>query len=143
MIAIHRRVLLQVICTVVRYLLFLFLKKYLWIFCCLNCMTVLSKKYMIFSKYTTLVNHCALYKIPCTSFVVARFEDTELTITCTWCMNLILFPAFSDDILDYIMVRKQPSVPGRSRPRFSLYLSAKLMYGCVKLYRKQTQYLLG
>lgn len=47
-----------------------------------------------------------------------------------------------DDILDYIMVRKQPSVPGRSRPRFSLYLSAKLMYGCVKLYRKQTQYLL-
>uniref|UniRef100_K1Q6X6 Meiotic recombination protein REC8-like protein n=1 Tax=Magallana gigas TaxID=29159 RepID=K1Q6X6_MAGGI len=48
-----------------------------------------------------------------------------------------------DDILDYIMVRKQPSVPGRSRPRFSLYLSAKLMYGCVKLYRKQTQYLLA
>uniref|UniRef100_A0A8W8IXM2 SAP domain-containing protein n=1 Tax=Magallana gigas TaxID=29159 RepID=A0A8W8IXM2_MAGGI len=53
-----------------------------------------------------------------------------------------VFGTVCDDILDYIMVRKQPSVPGRSRPRFSLYLSAKLMYGCVKLYRKQTQYLL-
>ncbi|XP_062602378.1 meiotic recombination protein REC8 homolog, partial [Saccostrea cucullata] len=49
---------------------------------------------------------------------------------------------FSEDIVDYIMVRKQPSVPGRSRPRFSLYLSAKLMFGCVRLYKKQTQYLL-
>ncbi|XP_061171931.1 meiotic recombination protein REC8 homolog isoform X2 [Saccostrea echinata] len=47
-----------------------------------------------------------------------------------------------EDILDYIMVRKQPSVRGRSRPRFSLYLSAKLMFGCVRLYKKQTQYLL-
>ncbi|XP_056004784.1 meiotic recombination protein REC8 homolog [Ostrea edulis] len=47
-----------------------------------------------------------------------------------------------DDILDYIMVRKQPAVSGRSRPRFSLYLSAKLMFGCTRLYKKQMQYLL-
>nr|XP_022338381.1 meiotic recombination protein REC8 homolog [Crassostrea virginica] len=63
--------------------------------------------------------------------ILKRREVTSVNLcrTCT-------------DILDFIMVRKQPSIPGRSRPRFSLYLSAKLMYGCVRLYKKQTQYLL-
>ncbi|XP_046327477.2 meiotic recombination protein REC8 homolog isoform X1 [Haliotis rufescens] len=46
-----------------------------------------------------------------------------------------------DDIIDYILLRVPSTTRGRTRPRFSLYLSAQLMYGTVKVFRKQHQFL--
>lgn len=47
-----------------------------------------------------------------------------------------------DDILAYIELRIVPS-KGARRPRFSLYLSALLMYGVVRIHQKHIDYLLG
>ena len=47
----------------------------------------------------------------------------------------------SDDLLAYIMLQANPLRPGAARPRFSLYLSSQLMYGVIKVYDRQQQYL--
>ncbi|ESO96830.1 hypothetical protein LOTGIDRAFT_231664 [Lottia gigantea] len=48
-----------------------------------------------------------------------------------------------NDIIDYIMVRGHHEYgTGKSRKRFSLYLSSQLMYGVVKIYNRQNDYLL-
>ncbi|ELK11219.1 Meiotic recombination protein REC8 like protein [Pteropus alecto] len=50
-----------------------------------------------------------------------------------------LFP--SEEILNYLLVRVQPPQPGLPRPRFSLYLSAQLQIGVIRVYSQQCQYL--
>lgn len=50
---------------------------------------------------------------------------------------------FSDDILDYILVRIMPKKQGSGHPRFSLYLSSQLMYGVIRVFKRQNEYLLG
>ncbi|XP_069881878.1 meiotic recombination protein REC8 homolog [Dipodomys merriami] len=45
------------------------------------------------------------------------------------------------EILDYVLVRVQPPMPGLPRPRFSLYLSAQLQIGVIRVYFQQCQYL--
>ncbi|XP_061445310.1 meiotic recombination protein REC8 homolog isoform X2 [Rhineura floridana] len=42
----------------------------------------------------------------------------------------------------FILVRAPPPMPGAPRPRFSLYLSAQLQYGVVRVYSRQCQYLI-
>lgn len=49
----------------------------------------------------------------------------------------------SEEILDYVLVRVQPPLPGLPRPRFSLYLSAQLQIGVIRVYSQQCQYLVG
>ncbi|KAK7483257.1 hypothetical protein BaRGS_00025550 [Batillaria attramentaria] len=49
----------------------------------------------------------------------------------------------SFDILDYVLVRLPPMEGGKKRPRFSLYLSAQLMYGTVRVFGRQHDYLLA
>lgn len=49
----------------------------------------------------------------------------------------------SEEILDYVLVRVQPPMPGLPRPRFSLYLSAQLQIGVIRVYSQQCQYLVG
>lgn len=49
----------------------------------------------------------------------------------------------SEEILDYVLVRVQPPQPGQPRPRFSLYLSAQLQIGVIRVYSQQCQYLVG
>ncbi|XP_076983221.1 meiotic recombination protein REC8 homolog [Tamandua tetradactyla] len=46
-----------------------------------------------------------------------------------------------EEILNYILVRVQPPLPGLPRPRFSLYLSAQLQIGVIRVYSQQCQYL--
>ncbi|XP_048218838.1 LOW QUALITY PROTEIN: meiotic recombination protein REC8 homolog [Perognathus longimembris pacificus] len=46
-----------------------------------------------------------------------------------------------EEILDYVLVRVQPPLPGLPRPRFSLYLSAQLQIGVIRVYFQQCQYL--
>ncbi|XP_007947444.1 meiotic recombination protein REC8 homolog [Orycteropus afer afer] len=46
-----------------------------------------------------------------------------------------------EEILDYVMVRVEPPRPGLPRPRFSLYLSAQLQIGVIRVYSQQCQYL--
>nr|XP_045010386.1 meiotic recombination protein REC8 homolog [Jaculus jaculus] len=46
-----------------------------------------------------------------------------------------------EEIINYILVRVQPQMPGLPRPRFSLYLSAQLQIGVVRVYFQQCQYL--
>ncbi|XP_008067923.1 meiotic recombination protein REC8 homolog [Carlito syrichta] len=46
-----------------------------------------------------------------------------------------------EEILNYILVRVQPPQPGLPRPRFSLYLSAQLQIGVIRVYSQQCQYL--
>lgn len=46
-----------------------------------------------------------------------------------------------EEILDYVLVRVQPPQPGQPRPRFSLYLSAQLQIGVIRVYSQQCQYL--
>uniref|UniRef100_A0A8C9A067 REC8 meiotic recombination protein n=1 Tax=Prolemur simus TaxID=1328070 RepID=A0A8C9A067_PROSS len=46
-----------------------------------------------------------------------------------------------EEIIDYVLVRVQPPLPGLPRPRFSLYLSAQLQIGVVRVYFQQCQYL--
>ncbi|XP_027428440.1 meiotic recombination protein REC8 homolog isoform X1 [Zalophus californianus] len=46
-----------------------------------------------------------------------------------------------EEILDYVLVRVQPPMPGLPRPRFSLYLSAQLQIGVIRVYSQQCQYL--
>ncbi|XP_072479509.1 meiotic recombination protein REC8 homolog isoform X3 [Notamacropus eugenii] len=46
-----------------------------------------------------------------------------------------------EKILQYILVQVQPSLPGIPRPRFSLYLSAQLQFGVIRVYFRQCQYL--
>ncbi|XP_027698842.1 meiotic recombination protein REC8 homolog [Vombatus ursinus] len=46
-----------------------------------------------------------------------------------------------EKILQYILVQVQPSLPGVPRPRFSLYLSAQLQFGVIRVYFRQCQYL--
>ncbi|XP_006835587.1 PREDICTED: meiotic recombination protein REC8 homolog [Chrysochloris asiatica] len=46
-----------------------------------------------------------------------------------------------EEILDYVMVRVEPPQPGLPRPRFSLYLSAQLQIGVIRVYSQQCQYL--
>ncbi|XP_014941654.1 meiotic recombination protein REC8 homolog isoform X1 [Acinonyx jubatus] len=46
-----------------------------------------------------------------------------------------------EEILDYVLVRVQPPLPGLPRPRFSLYLSAQLQIGVIRVYSQQCQYL--
>ncbi|XP_053406470.1 meiotic recombination protein REC8 homolog [Mercenaria mercenaria] len=48
-----------------------------------------------------------------------------------------------DDILAYIELRITPVRQGGRRPRFSLYLSALLMYGVVRIHQKHMEYLLN
>lgn len=49
----------------------------------------------------------------------------------------------SEEILNYVLVRVQPPLPGLPRPRFSLYLSAQLQIGVIRVYFQQCQYLVG
>lgn len=46
-----------------------------------------------------------------------------------------------EEILNYVLVRVQPPLPGAPRPRFSLYLSAQLQIGVIRVYSQQCQYL--
>ncbi|XP_014724050.1 meiotic recombination protein REC8 homolog isoform X1 [Equus asinus] len=46
-----------------------------------------------------------------------------------------------EEILNYVLVRVQPPQPGLPRPRFSLYLSAQLQIGVIRVYFQQCQYL--
>ncbi|XP_006883377.1 PREDICTED: meiotic recombination protein REC8 homolog [Elephantulus edwardii] len=46
-----------------------------------------------------------------------------------------------EEILQYVMVRVEPPRPGLPRPRFSLYLSAQLQMGVIRVYSQQCQYL--
>ncbi|XP_073067554.1 meiotic recombination protein REC8 homolog isoform X1 [Manis javanica] len=46
-----------------------------------------------------------------------------------------------EEILNYVLVRVQPPLPGLPRPRFSLYLSAQLQIGVIRVYFQQCQYL--
>ncbi|XP_029808560.1 meiotic recombination protein REC8 homolog isoform X2 [Suricata suricatta] len=46
-----------------------------------------------------------------------------------------------EEILDYVLVRVQHPLPGLPRPRFSLYLSAQLQIGVIRVYSQQCQYL--
>ncbi|XP_021059383.1 meiotic recombination protein REC8 homolog [Mus pahari] len=46
-----------------------------------------------------------------------------------------------EEILNYVLVRVQPPVSGLPRPRFSLYLSAQLQIGVIRVYFQQCQYL--
>ncbi|EGW11555.1 Meiotic recombination protein REC8-like [Cricetulus griseus] len=46
-----------------------------------------------------------------------------------------------EEILNYVLVRVQPPMPGLPRPRFSLYLSAQLQIGVIRVYSQQCQYL--
>uniref|UniRef100_A0A2K6FHF9 REC8 meiotic recombination protein n=1 Tax=Propithecus coquereli TaxID=379532 RepID=A0A2K6FHF9_PROCO len=46
-----------------------------------------------------------------------------------------------EEIINYVLVRVQPPLPGLPRPRFSLYLSAQLQIGVVRVYSQQCQYL--
>ncbi|XP_022348638.1 meiotic recombination protein REC8 homolog isoform X2 [Enhydra lutris kenyoni] len=46
-----------------------------------------------------------------------------------------------EEILNYVLVRVQPPLPGLPRPRFSLYLSAQLQIGVIRVYSQQCQYL--
>ncbi|XP_007479926.1 meiotic recombination protein REC8 homolog isoform X1 [Monodelphis domestica] len=46
-----------------------------------------------------------------------------------------------EKILQYVLVQVQPSLPGVPRPRFSLYLSAQLQFGVIRVYFRQCQYL--
>ncbi|KAL5016825.1 hypothetical protein ScPMuIL_006414 [Solemya velum] len=48
-----------------------------------------------------------------------------------------------DEIIDYILLRMPPLRAGGGRPRFSLYLSSQLMYGVVRVFSKQQEFLLG
>ncbi|KAM3821747.1 meiotic recombination protein REC8 homolog [Vipera latastei] len=50
-------------------------------------------------------------------------------------------PQTCEEIMAYILVRVPSPVPGSSRPRFSLYLSAQLQYGVILVYSRQCQYL--
>nr|XP_012611467.1 meiotic recombination protein REC8 homolog [Microcebus murinus] len=47
-----------------------------------------------------------------------------------------------EEIINYVLVRVQPPLPGLPRPRFSLYLSAQLQIGVVRVYSQQCQYLM-
>lgn len=49
----------------------------------------------------------------------------------------------SEDIISYVLVRVPPPMPGLPRPRFSLYLSAQLQIGVIRVYSQQCQYLVG
>jgi len=49
----------------------------------------------------------------------------------------------SHDILNYVLVRVPPPLPGLPRPRFALYLSSQLQYGVVLVYHRQCEFLLG
>ncbi|XP_008537763.2 meiotic recombination protein REC8 homolog isoform X2 [Equus przewalskii] len=46
-----------------------------------------------------------------------------------------------EEILNYVLARVQPPQPGLPRPRFSLYLSAQLQIGVIRVYFQQCQYL--
>ncbi|XP_053784935.1 meiotic recombination protein REC8 homolog [Desmodus rotundus] len=46
-----------------------------------------------------------------------------------------------EEILSYVMVQVDPPQPGLPRPRFSLYLSAQLQIGVIRVYSQQCQYL--
>ncbi|XP_058522240.1 meiotic recombination protein REC8 homolog [Ochotona princeps] len=46
-----------------------------------------------------------------------------------------------EEILNYVLVRVQPPHPSLPRPRFSLYLSAQLQIGVIRVYFQQCQYL--
>ncbi|XP_061445311.1 meiotic recombination protein REC8 homolog isoform X3 [Rhineura floridana] len=51
-------------------------------------------------------------------------------------------PQTCEEIMAFILVRAPPPMPGAPRPRFSLYLSAQLQYGVVRVYSRQCQYLI-
>ena len=55
-------------------------------------------------------------------------------------LNSIIF-IFSEEIMDYIMARVKTSKDNTRR--FSLYLSAQLMFGTVKVYYQQNVHLLS
>ncbi|XP_010994073.2 meiotic recombination protein REC8 homolog isoform X2 [Camelus dromedarius] len=46
-----------------------------------------------------------------------------------------------EEILNYVLVRVEPPLPSLPRPRFSLYLSAQLQIGIIRVYFQQCQYL--
>ncbi|XP_036893475.1 meiotic recombination protein REC8 homolog [Sturnira hondurensis] len=46
-----------------------------------------------------------------------------------------------EEILSYVLVQVEPPQPGLPRPRFSLYLSAQLQIGVIRVYTQQCQYL--
>ncbi|XP_077171713.1 meiotic recombination protein REC8 homolog isoform X2 [Paroedura picta] len=50
-------------------------------------------------------------------------------------------PQTCEEIIAFILVQVPPIIPGAPRPRFSLYLSAQLQYGVVRVYSRQCQYL--
>lgn len=60
---------------------------------------------------------------------------------CTAVTKARCFP--SEEILSYVLVQVQPPQPGLPRPRFSLYLSAQLQIGVIRVYSQQCQYLVG
>ncbi|XP_073164915.1 meiotic recombination protein REC8 homolog [Lepidochelys kempii] len=51
-------------------------------------------------------------------------------------------PQTCEEILTYILVQAPPPTPAAPRPRFSLYLSAQLQYGVVRVYSRQCHYLI-
>ena len=53
-------------------------------------------------------------------------------------MNVMMICFCSHDVIEYIVRNYR-----KDRPRFSLYLSSQLLYGSVKVYKKQTMYLVG
>lgn len=57
--------------------------------------------------------------------------------------GVILNVIYSNDIMEYVLVRVPPPVSGLPRPRFSLYLSSQLQYGVVLVYHRQCEFLLG
>ncbi|CAI5791402.1 recombination REC8 homolog [Podarcis lilfordi] len=50
-------------------------------------------------------------------------------------------PRTCEEIMAFILVQVPPPVPGAPKPRFSLYLSAQLQFGVVRVYTRQCQYL--
>nr|XP_056719633.1 meiotic recombination protein REC8 homolog [Euleptes europaea] len=50
-------------------------------------------------------------------------------------------PQTCEEIIAFILVQVPPIIPGAPRPRFSLYLSAQLQFGVVRVYSRQCQYL--
>uniref|UniRef100_A0A8C5XB37 REC8 meiotic recombination protein n=1 Tax=Microcebus murinus TaxID=30608 RepID=A0A8C5XB37_MICMU len=68
---------------------------------------------------------------------LVKREYLKVNVVKTWTRR-----SPSEEIINYVLVRVQPPLPGLPRPRFSLYLSAQLQIGVVRVYSQQCQYLM-